>query len=103
MSRKVDAATAQLRLLLAVAIGGVVALLLPSMTATTVDASSAVVVAALALAVAAVVLLSAHGTASLPRAVALQPGTADELPSFLAGRVTDPLHHPLRPRAPGLV
>ena len=83
--------------------GAVVALLMASVLATPVDASSAVVLAALAIAVAAVVVLSSHGAVSVPTAFALQPGTADESPNFLAARVTDPQHHPLRPRAPGLV
>jgi len=103
MSRSVCAATARLRLVLAVAVGGAVALLMPSVLTTTLEAPSAMVLAALAAAVAAVVVLSTWGATSVPWALALQPRTADEVPSVIAGRVTDPLHHPLRPRAPGLV
>jgi hypothetical protein len=88
---------------LAVALGGVVALLMPSVSATTLDAPSAMVAAALAAVVAAVVVLSSGCTTSTPRALALQPCMADDVPSLIGGRVTDPLHHPLQPRAPGLV
>ena len=94
--------TARLRLALAVTVGGAVALLMPSVLATTVDAPAAVVLTALAVAVAAVVALSSHCATSVPRVLALQGGPVYEVPSVLAGRVTDPLHHPLRPRAPGL-
>jgi len=82
--------------------GGAVALLMPSLFATTVDAPSAAVLAALA--VAAVAALARDRLVVIPvtSGLAPQPGSAAEVPSFLAGRVTDPVHHPLRPRAPGL-
>ncbi len=102
MSRMVGAATARLRLAIALVVGGAFALLMPSLLATTMDAP-AVVLAALALALAAVVGLSSHIATPVPRSTAPPPHAADEVTPFLAGRVTDPLHHPLRPRAPGLV
>lgn len=95
--------TTRLRLTLAIKVGGAVALLVPSLFATTLDAPSAVVLAAVAAAVAAVVGLNSHVATPVASALAPQPRTADEAPAFLPGRVTDPLHHPLRPRAPGLV
>jgi hypothetical protein len=88
---------------LAIAVGGAVALLVPSVLVATVDAPAVVVLAGVAIVVAAVVVLSSHCAASVPRARALRPRTADEALSFLSGWVTDPLHNPLRPRAPGLV
>ena len=103
MSRMVGAATARLRLALALVVGGVVALLMPSLLATTMDAPSAALMVAVTIALAAVAGLNSLIATSMPRALAPQPRTADETPSFLAARVTDPLHHPLRPRAPGLV
>jgi putative intracellular protease/amidase len=103
MSRRVDAATAGLRLVLAVVVGGAAAHLVPSVLATTMEAPPALALAALALAVAAMVCRICHGATSVPRVLGQQPGNADEAPWFLSERVTDPLHHPLRPRAPGLV
>jgi hypothetical protein len=81
---------------------GPTALLMPSLSATT-DAPSAVVLAAVAVAaVAALVGRNAVVATSVPRAVGSPSRTTDDAPSFLAARVTDPLHHPRRPRAPGL-
>lgn len=103
MSRRVAGATTRLRLVLVIVVGSAAAQLMPSVSATTVDAPSmSVLLAAVAFAAAAVVVLRSHAATSVPKALALQPGTADEAPSFRAGRVTDPLHCPLRPRAPGL-
>ena len=103
MSRMVGAATARLRLAVALVVGGAFALLMPALLATTMDAPSVALMAAVAVALAAVVGLSSLIATSVPRAMAPPPHAADEAPSFLAARVTDPLHHPLRPRAPGLV
>ncbi len=103
MSRMVGAATARVRLALALVVGGAVALLIPALLATTMDTPSAAVLVAVALAVAAVVALNSQVATSVPGALAPQSRAADEAPPVLAGRVTDPSHHPLRPRAPGLV
>jgi hypothetical protein len=104
MSRMLGTTTARVRFVLAFVLGGPVAVLMPSLFATTVDASSAGMLAAVAAAAVASVLghniLVATG---VPRALAPQSRATDEAPPFLAARVTDPLHHPLRPRAPGLV
>lgn len=102
MSRMVGAVTPRLRFALAIMVGGTAALLMPSLFATTVDAPSAVVLAALVMALAAAVCVNSHVATLAATALAPVPRTADEVPSFLAGRVTDPIHHPLRPRAPGL-
>ncbi|MFC5727609.1 MULTISPECIES: hypothetical protein [Nocardioides] len=101
MSRMVAAATARLRLALALATGAAIAVLAPSLSATA-ESPSAAVLVAVAMAVAAVAVPGRHVAASVPVAARHQR-TADEAPSFLAGRVTDPRRHPLRPRAPGLV
>jgi hypothetical protein len=100
MSRMVAAATARLRLALTLVTGAAVAVLVPSLSAA--ESPSAVVLVAVAAAVAAVVVPGRHVAASAPVA-ARQLSAADEARPFLAGRVTDPLHHPLRPRAPGVV
>lgn len=103
MSRMLGASTARVRLALALVVGGAVAMLMPSLLATTMDAPSVALMAAVAVALAAMVGLNRLIGTSVPRSLAPPPRTADRAPSFLAARVTDPLHHPLRPRAPGLV
>lgn len=95
-------AAAGFRLAVAWAVGATLATLMPSLGAT-VDASSATLLLGLVMATAAVVGFCRHVAIALPGVHALQSPTADEAPQVLAGRVTDPLHHPLRPRAPGLV
>jgi hypothetical protein len=102
MSRMLGAVTPRLRFALAIMVGSAVALLMPSLLATTVDTSSAVVLAALLMAVATAVGLNNRVATLLARALAPPPRTADQVPALLAGRVADPVHHPLRPRAPGL-
>lgn len=84
-------------------IGSAVALLVPALFAMTLDAPSAAVLVAVAVAVAMVAVLSSHVVTSVTGVLAPLPRSSAEGPSYLAGRVTDPLHHPLRPRAPGLV
>ena len=84
-------------------VGGAISLLTPSLLATTVDGPSAVVLVALALTAAAVAVLLSHVATPAPGTLAPHARAADEVAPVLTGRVTDPLHHPLRPRAPGLV
>jgi hypothetical protein len=95
--------TVRLRLALAVVIGSGAALLIPSLFATTGDVPSVAVLAAIALALAVALGRSSHDVIPVTSALAPQPGATVEGPSFLAVRVADPVHHPLRPRAPGLV
>ena len=102
MSRMIGAATARLRLALTIVVGGAFAILTPALSAATLDAPSAAVLAAVAVAVTALIGANGLVATQLPRTPATQPPATDEMPRFLAARVTDPLHHPLRPRAPGL-
>jgi hypothetical protein len=99
----IGAATARLRLRLALVVGGTLMLLTPSLFAATWDAPSAAVLMAVALALAAVAVLLSHVATPVPGALAPRSRAADDALPVLASRVTDPLHHPLRPRAPGLV
>jgi hypothetical protein len=97
MSRSV---TAERQLALSVLPGVVVTFLLPALATsdTTMPAVAGVV-----LALAALVALA---TRSLAQAACLHPMTspvADAPRLVLPGRVTDRVHHPLRPRAPGQV
>ncbi len=103
MSRKFDAASARLRLVLVIAAGALIAQLLPMVLATSADSSSAVALMALGLALTTVMVLSHPGAAAVPFTLTLRAVASSVVPPILAGRATDPLHHPLRPRAPGLV
>jgi hypothetical protein len=97
------AATARLRLTLALVAGGALTLLMPSLLASTADGSPAAVLVAVAVAVAAVAVLLIHVRTPVPGTLAPRSGAADQTTPVPTGRATDPLHHPLRPRAPGLV
>ena len=101
MSRMPDVVTPRLRFALAVMVGGIVALLTPSLLATTADAP-AVVLAALMVALAAAAGLNNHVATFAARALASPPRASNDVPVYLAGRVTDSVHHPIRPRAPGM-
>lgn len=83
--------------------GALVALLLPALFASTLDAPSTVVLVAVAVALAALLVLQSYVASSAACLSAPRAATADRVPSLLADRVTDPLRHPIRPRAPGLV
>jgi len=73
------------------------------MFASTAEASPGPLLAALAVAtVVALIGLGCGVSRVVPTALALRSGAPEEPIPFLAARVTDPLHHPLRPRAPGL-
>jgi hypothetical protein len=100
MSRMPDAVTPRLRLALAITLGGLVALLTPSLLATTVDAP-AVVLAVLMVALAVAAGYNNHVATFATLALASPPPASNDVPVYLAGRVTDPVHHPIRPRAPG--
>jgi protein-S-isoprenylcysteine O-methyltransferase Ste14 len=101
MSRGEDAA-ARVWLALVVMVGAVVATLLPSLVTTSAAPSSAAV-AVLTLAVAAALGLAVCWVVAVAaRSEATVLPTADAPPPVLRGRVTDTVHHPLRPRAPGL-
>jgi len=103
MSQQVGAEAGRLRCALIVMVSGAIALLLPSLSAASADAPSAVMLTAVAALVAAVVGHERHLTTSVSSPLAGPVGSTDEQPLFLAARVTDPARHPLRPRAPGLV
>ncbi len=83
--------------------GALIALLVPALLVSTLDAPSSVVLAAVAVAVVAALAIQSYGATSAACLSEPRASTADRSPSLLASRVTDPLRHPLRPRAPGLV
>jgi hypothetical protein len=75
--------------------------LAPALLGAPLDAPAAAALVALAL-VTAVVLLDAHrGVVASGPAVRLWP-TAVAVAPAVTGGVTDPVHHPIRPRAPGI-
>jgi hypothetical protein len=102
MSRMLGAVTPRLRFALATLVGSAVAVLLPVLVTPTVDASPSMVLAALVIACAAAATLNSHVATSVARVAAPSLRSAYGAPVLLAGRVTDPVHHPIRPRAPGM-
>jgi hypothetical protein len=84
-------------------LGAVVACALASLVPIEANASSMLVVAAVAVAVAAA-LTASHRFASfaIPQPMP-RPRARGDMTTAASGPATDPLHHPLRPRAPGLV
>ncbi|MFB9312065.1 hypothetical protein [Nocardioides plantarum] len=79
-----------------------IAFLLPTLLAG-VDSTTTLAGALLAVAVAAL-LGAAHGHPGLAaRTTSARFATRRSTPIVLTTRVTDPTHHPLRPRAPGTV
>jgi hypothetical protein len=102
MSRAFEDATPSSRVALVSMVALTLAILTPSLTATAIDASATVTLAFLMLAVASLVRFGHRGGAVASRGVAATAPTGDGPPPPVAGRVTDPMHNPLRPRAPGL-
>lgn len=100
MSRLRERANAYAWGLVASTVGATLVLLLPSLLITAPDAAGPVALAVLALAFATLVQFELRCVARASP-VAL-PSVRGEPAPVLAGRVTDPVHHPLRPRAPGL-
>lgn len=102
MARMLDGA-ARMRLALVILVSGALALLMPSLSTATVESPSAVMLTAVAALVAAAVGLGRRLTSVVSRPLAGQVRGAAETAPFLASRVTDTAHHPVRPRAPGVV
>src|SRR5262245_21471241 len=97
MPRPVDAPRPG-RIALGVVLGLMLSLLLPTL------ATSDTAMPAMAGVVLALVALLVVGTRSPSFAGGTRLGpipVRDAPPLVLAGRVTDPVHHPVRPRAPG--
>ena len=82
-------------------LGVALVIVMPPLVITASDTANAITLGVVTLAVAALVRF---GTRSVP--LAARPRTASacmggQAPPVLGDRVTDPVHHPLRPRAPG--
>jgi len=104
MGRARDDATAGPRTALAGVVVGslaaVLALLAPSLVSA-VDSPASVGLAMVALVLAALVRPGDHGAVLASRTVPTRFPATREASPVLTARVTDPVHHPLRPRAPG--
>lgn len=100
MSPVLEDATTRILVALGVLVSGVLSIALPSLLTIPTDPSSTAV-ALLALAFAALLGFGMCWMALAARSVAAVLPTGDAPPVVLPGRVTDPAHHPIRPRAPG--
>lgn len=101
MGRAVEDAFARILTLFAGVLGLGIAAALPTLGTATAGAPSSGA-AVLTLALVALLVLA---TRQVLLAVGPRPGAtvvASGPPPLLPGRITDPVHHPLRPRAPGL-
>ena len=95
-----DASTRTLALLTAVLAWGLAAWL-PTLVTAAADAPSSGV-AVVTLALTALLVLAARQLLLASGLRPAAPVAASGPPPLVPGRVTDPVHHPLRPRAPGL-
>ena len=77
-------------------------MLAPSLLATSAAEATPLTLAIVTMALAALVRLDLRSVAPrCRRPAATPPARAPRRPPVLTARVTDPVHHPLRPRAPG--
>ena len=83
----------------AVLLAAALSLLLPPLVTT--DTPAGIGLAVVVLALAAMLRFRTFAGALSARPSTPAYATAREVPPLLPGRVTDPVHHPLRPRAPG--
>jgi hypothetical protein len=99
MKRALPDVTVRAWVVLAATVCTMAALAMPSLSAS--SATGPLTLAVMALAIAALlrfstraaVLATATGSSVVPH--------EDDVPLVLHGCVTDPIHHPVRPRAPG--
>ena len=102
MAPAVPGATTRRRVALANLGAAALIAVAPLLFFTAVDTSATVSLAVVTLVVAALVRIRDDGAVLAARAVITGLATAGEGPPVLPGRITDPVHNPLRPRAPGM-
>ena len=102
MSGVLEDASARAPIALAATVGAVLSILLPSLLTPASVAAGSVTLAVLALGLAALVRFGIRCGALAVRTKTAVPSTTAQARPVLPGRATDPVHHPLRPRAPGL-
>jgi hypothetical protein len=103
MGRESTGVTARVWVALAGTACALLVMLAPSLLATSAAQSTPLTLAIVTMALAALVRLEVRSVALA--AAGGRSATAparDAAPLVLTGRVTDPVHHPLRPRAPGM-
>jgi hypothetical protein len=103
MGRESTGVTARVWVALAGTACALLVMVAPSLLATSAAQSTPLTLAIVTMALAALVRLEVRSVALA--AAGGRSATAparDAAPLVLTGRVTDPVHHPLRPRAPGM-
>ena len=106
MGEALDDARAGARLalasLVAASVAGCLTLLAPTLLLAAGDSRATLCLVVVTLALAALVRLGENGALLGSRVAAVVSSARAEAPPVLTGRITDPAHQPLRPRAPGL-
>jgi hypothetical protein len=103
MGRELTDVTARAWVALAGTTCALLVMLAPSLLATPAAEATPLTLAFVTLALAALVRLDVRSVAlAAAGARSATPPARDAAPLVLTGRVTDPVHHPLRPRAPGM-
>jgi hypothetical protein len=102
MDRTSSDPVARVRLALALTVAGAIALVVPSIV-TAVESPSALIVASLAMAVAAMVHVGSRRQVALAFVPVRVHPSSSAVYVVRPGQATDPVHHPIRPRAPGQV
>lgn len=101
MERAWDRATAPVRLALVALVSTVLALVAPAALLGPAGTTDALAVAVVTLALSALARPALHHAVLLATARTGLPPTTYSARPVLRGRVTDTVHHPLLPRAPG--
>ena len=91
---------ARVQLAVVTVLGLALVIVMPSLVITASDTANSITLGVLLLAMAALVRLGTRSVPLAPRARSASAATSGQAPPVLGDRVTDPVHHPLRPRAP---
>jgi hypothetical protein len=102
MGRELTGVTARVWVALVGTACALLVLLTPSLLATSAAESAPLTLAIVTMALAALVRLDLRSAALAAGARSATPPAREAAPLVLTARVTDPVHHPLRPRAPGM-
>lgn len=102
MTRELGCTPVRSRVVFEAAASLLLALAVPLVITTAVEASTPTGVAVLVLVLGTLVALGSHCAVVATRAVVIRTPRSADRHLGRSGDATDPLHHPLRPRAPGL-
>lgn len=103
MTSSTDGAVARVRATLVLTLVALASVLTSASVAPAATAQAVVLLTALSAATALVGVHCLHAAAHAGPASLRTPRRSGAVPLVLAGRTTDAAHHPVRPRAPGLV